>query len=138
VTSIQADWLRQRLLASRSPWKIVSFHHPPFVSGNGQAPEMRWPFKEWGASAVLSGHLHVYERIVKQGFPYFINGLGGRSRHPFGTPDPDSQVRYNGGFGAMLIVADDRNVTFQFFSAHGEPIDTHVIERGVTTVAWGR
>ena len=25
---------------------------------------MRWPFAEWGASAVLSGHDHLYERVM--------------------------------------------------------------------------
>jgi hypothetical protein len=99
---------------------------------------MRWPFAQWGASAVLSGHFHVYERLLKEGIPYFINGLGGRSRYAFGAPDPDSQVRYNGNFGAMLILVDDRQIRFQFFSISngGTLIDTHTIERSVLTALW--
>ena len=36
---------------------------------------MRWTFQEWGASVVLSGHDHTYERILMGGFPYFVNSL---------------------------------------------------------------
>jgi len=132
AASIQADWLRGRLSASVAPWKVVCFHHPPFASGNGQGPEMRWPFKEWGASAVLSGHVHVYERLLKEGFPYFVNGVGGRSLHPFvDPPDPDSQMRFNAKFGAMLIEVDHQQLRFQFFSiaGGGTLIDTYSIQR---------
>src|SRR6267143_5700251 len=80
--SVQAQWLQARLAASTAPWKLVFFHHPPYSAGyqgtfSLQGPWMRWPFKAWGASAVLSGHAHSYERIVLGGFPYFVNGLGG-------------------------------------------------------------
>lgn len=129
TTSAQAAWLHSGLSASTAPWKIVCFHHPPFASG-ARDSTMAWPFKTWGAAAVLSGHLHVYERIVKEGFPYFVNGVGGRSLHPFGPIyDPDSQVRFNDDFGAMLIVADDQRIRFQFFSVADSLIDTYWIER---------
>lgn len=38
---------------------------------------MRWPFKEWGATAVMSGHAHVYERLEVDNLTYFVNGIGG-------------------------------------------------------------
>lgn len=129
VTSIQAAWLQGVLAGSNARWKVVCFHHPPFASG-ARDSLLDWPYREWGAAAVLSGHLHAYERILKEGFPYFVNGLGGRSLHPFGdTIDPDSQVRFNADFGAMLVVVDDRFLRFQFFSVEGGGtlIDTYRI-----------
>jgi hypothetical protein len=67
---------------------------------------MQWPYAQWGATAVLAGHEHSYERIHRDDILYFINGLGGRRRiHPFGDAKPGSAVRYNQDYGAMLITA---------------------------------
>lgn len=63
-------------------------HHAPFSSGSshGSNPRVQWPFQAWGADVVLSGHDHLYERILKTGgFPYFVNGLGGASIYGFGS-----------------------------------------------------
>ncbi len=61
--SIQAQWLEQKLAESNSPWKLVIMHAPPYSSGlEGSIDWMQWPFQEWGADAVLSGHDHSYER----------------------------------------------------------------------------
>ena len=138
-SSAQASWLRARLRASHARWKIVYFHHPPFASG-AHDPRLRWPFADWGATAVITGHLHVYERILKSGFPYFVNGLGGRSRQPFGEIEADSQVRYNADFGAMLVEADETRISFRFFSIAGSRslIDTFVIDvSALEPATWG-
>ena len=87
-TSIQALWLQNMLTASTATWKVVMLHHAPFSSGGGHnsITRVQWPFKAWGADIVLSGHDHHYERILKDGgFPYFVNGLGGKSLYGFGT-----------------------------------------------------
>ncbi len=130
-TSAQAAWLRQKLAASNATWKIVYFHHPPYSSGttHGSTTRLQWPFQQWGASAVLSGHDHGYERILHDGIPYIVNGLGGASIYAFGTPVAGSQVRYNAAFGAQLIEASADHLTFQFYSvANGSTlIDTYTI-----------
>ncbi len=125
-SSIQAAWLASRLAASNAPWKIVYMHHPPYSSGeHGNIQWMQWPFQAWGATAVLSGHDHTYERIELNGFPYFINGLGGKSKYNFHTPVPGSQVRYNQDYGAMLVEATEDRLTFQFINRQGEIIDQY-------------
>ena len=54
------------LAASTAPWKIVYMHHPPYSSSqHGSTPGMQWPFENWGASLVLTGHDHTYERILR-------------------------------------------------------------------------
>ena len=128
--STQAMWLQSKLEESDSIWKIVYFHHPPYSSGfRGAVDWMRWPFQEWGASAVLSGHDHLYERLLVNGTPFFINGLGGGPIYYFGLTSEYSVIRYNGDWGAMLIEADKQQVTFQFINRLGEVIDTYQLTR---------
>ena len=119
--SAQGVWLQNALAASASRWKIVYFHHPPFSSSSshGDTPKLQWPFKEWGATAVLSGHDHDYERIVKSDFPYFVTGHGGNALYGFTIPVAGSAVRYNSAHGAMLIEADSNSIIFKAYSVIG-------------------
>jgi hypothetical protein len=93
---------------------------------------MRWPFQQWGASAVLSGHEHDYERVTINDFPYFVNGLGGRSLYNFGTPISGSVVRYNADYGGQLVTADDDSIVFAFYSRTSALIDRYVIRANRT------
>lgn len=125
-TSIQANWLREKLAASTERWKVVYFHHSPYSSGleHGSTEYMQWPFQAWGASAVLSGHDHGYERVVRNGFPYFVNGVGGKSLYPFWIVHVSgSQVRYNDDYGAMLVEASSSSIRFQFITRSGAMMD---------------
>jgi hypothetical protein len=115
--SIQAEWLRDGLAASTSPWKLVYMHVPPYSSGaHGSGVALRWPYDEWGATAVLSGHNHHYERVIVDGFPYFVNGAGGGGLYAFSTIVEGSVVRYNDHYGAMLVTASAEAITFEFYS----------------------
>ena len=117
----QKSWLQAQLAASTSKWKIVYFHHPPYSSSSshGSSTAMRWPYVEWGADAVLNGHDHTYERLQVDGFPYIVNGVGGRSLYGFGTPIPGSLYRYNSNYGANLVTVTDTEITFDFYSIAG-------------------
>ena len=135
--SVQARWLENALAESTSAWKIVFLHHAPFSSGpHGSNPTLQWPYEDWGADAVLAGHDHTYERIIRNGFPYFVNGLGGHSIYTFGTPVPGSQVRYNGEYGAVLVTADASRIDFQFVIRDGQVVDRYILyqERDTTGV----
>lgn len=127
--SDQAAWLQTALAASKAPWKIVYMHHLPFSSAiHGSTDRMQWPYEAWGATAVLAGHDHTYERIERDGFPYFVNGLGGNGIYSFWEPVEGSQARYNGDHGAMLVDASSEAITFQFISRTGEVIDIYTPE----------
>jgi hypothetical protein len=132
-TSIQANWLKSQLAKSTATWKIVYFHESPYSSGadHGSRPESQWPFQTWGATAVMTGHDHTYERVVLNGFPYFVDGLGGENRDLFATPVPGSQVRYNSDWGAMQVDASSSKITFQFITRTGQVIDTYTITSSV-------
>ena len=85
---------------------------------------MRWPFQAWGASAVVSGHSHSYERIMIAGFPYFVNGAGGSGTTSFALiAVSGTEVRFNDDMGAMRVIADQAAITFEFITRSGELID---------------
>lgn len=129
-TSVQARWLQQHMSQSTASWKVVYFHHAPFSSGHhGSTLEMQWPFRAWGASAVISGHDHHYERIVADGIPYFVNGLGGRSIYTPYTPVTTSKKLYSANYGAMLIQASADSMYFQFINRAREVVDSYTIYR---------
>ncbi len=126
-TSIQANWLQEKLAAALEPWKLVVMHHSPYSSGaaHGSATDLQWPYAAWGATAVLSGHNHNYERMNVDGLTYFVNGLGGAEVQNFKTPIPSSIVRYNENYGAMLVAASPVTITFQFVNVANTVIDTY-------------
>ena len=127
-TSTQAIWLQNQLAASTSVWNVVYLHHPPYSSGShGSTTALQWNYAAWGADVVLAGHEHDYERIFRNGIPYIINGLGGASISSFGTTVSGSQVRYNSDYGAMLVDADELQITFQFITRTGALIDTYTL-----------
>jgi tartrate-resistant acid phosphatase type 5 len=127
--SVQAAWLRSALAASTARWKLVVLHHPPYSSGTiGSTVAARWPFQAWGATAVLSAHAHDYERLDKNGFPYFVNGAGGHTLEPFREYlSSGSQVRYSEDYGAMFMTASDASITFEFITRQGLLIDRYTI-----------
>lgn len=133
AASPQALWLRDALAAAATPWKLVYFHHAPYSSGaHGSTLALQWPFADWGASAVLAGHDHTYERILQDGIPYFVDGLGGYTIYAFGSPIPGSIVRYNANFGAMLVEATTAQITFQFITRSGAVIDAYTLTAPAT------
>jgi len=129
--SVQAHWLQAKLAASTARWKVVYMHHAPYSSGvHGNTPELQWPFREWGASVVLAGHDHHYERLLVDELPYFVNGLGGRSVYPVRQPlRPQSQSAFNGDYGAMLLNATPDSLSLKFFTRRQVLIETYVLHR---------
>ncbi len=129
--SVQGQWLQNALSSSTAVWRVVYFHHAPYSSSSlhGSQEYMQWPFKEWGADVVMAAHDHTYERLIIGDFPYFVNGLGGKSKYSFGSPIPGSQVRYNEKYGAMLMTANESQLTFSFFNVDSGLIDFYEIIR---------
>ena len=75
-TSVQGEWLKEELASSTSKFNIVVGHQTPYSSGftdrpgHGNSPDLQWPFKEWGADLVVSGHEHIYERLRVDNMTY--------------------------------------------------------------------
>jgi hypothetical protein len=134
-TSTQAVWLQNSLAASTAQWQIVVFHHPPFTSGNthGGSATRDWPYAAWGADAVMSGHEHLYERLDRNGIPYFVIGNSGRSLYSFAlTPVAGSIVRFNSDYGAVLAEADSTSLRFRSITRAGVVVDDFTLAQGPT------
>ncbi len=131
ANSLQAQWLQDNMTASTAPWKLVLMHHAPYSSSAKRPPdkEMRWPFAEWGATAVLAGHDHIYERLEAEGIVYFVNGLGGKDPYPIRRLAPESIVRYNEDYGAMLVNAGPACINFSFYNRQRKLIDSYTLTR---------
>jgi tartrate-resistant acid phosphatase type 5 len=136
ATSTQAQWLHSALAASTSRYSIVDFHEPAYSSGfHGLNPTMQWPFEAWGTKAVINGHDHDYERIMRDDngdgtlMPTFISGLGGHGEDAFTTVVAGSQFRYNANDGALIVTASDTSLKFEFWSVAGGGtlIDSHTM-----------
>ena len=124
--SPQAAWLQSRLSRARSPWRVVYLHHPPYSSGvHGSTPASQWPFGKMGATAVLAGHDHSYERLVLDGLPYFVNGLGGTQTYGFWEPLPGSRARFTGAHGAMFVEATQNVITYRLYIVGGSLVDEY-------------
>jgi tartrate-resistant acid phosphatase type 5 len=113
--SSQAQWFSNRIAASTSPWRVVICQDPPY-SSNGGRTWMRWPFEQWGASIVVSGDAHHYERIMLNNLPYVVNGAGGAPLIGFGTPIGGSVVQHYAPHGAMQVIASETNILYEFWS----------------------
>ena len=130
-STVQGQWFKAALAASTEPWKVVYTHYSPYSSGyNGSTDWIQWPFAEWGASVVLSGHDHDYERLMVDGIPYFVNGLGGGEFYPFISRHPASQERHDDEYGAMLVEATAEQMTFWFYAVPDKLIDSYTISKG--------
>lgn len=83
----QIDWLDQELSRAKTPWKVCYFHHPLYSDArHGPDLDLRSRlepvFQKYGVNVVLSGHEHVYERIIPQhGVLCFILGNSGELRY---------------------------------------------------------
>ena len=140
--STQSAWLEEQMtncVQNHLHWRIVYFHYAPY-SSQKQQPWARWPYHEWGAHAVLSGHSHTYERIFRNGIVYFVNGVGGNSIYNCGSLVDGSQGCYDDDFGAQLVTVDETSMTLEFWSinrdAQGTPqtsllIDSYTLVNGL-------
>jgi hypothetical protein len=121
--SLQAQWLEERLAAATEPWRIVYMHHPAYSSARPYATDSaNWPYAAWGASAVISGHAHVYERLNIGGLTYIVNGLGGANPYNFDEAMEGSQFRFHAAHGAMLLEVTETSLTMNFYGIYGRPI----------------
>jgi hypothetical protein len=89
----------------------------------------QWPFAEWGASAVIAGHDHLYERLQEEGIFYMVNGAGGKDLYSFGPPEMGSLVRYNQDYGAQLINATEQCLNLTFYSRTEALIDSVTLRK---------
>ena len=123
--SVQGKWLKSALAKSTAKYKLVFFHNAAYSSNkdHGSEKRMKWPFAKWGATAVLAGHDHFYERLEASGIPYFVSGNGGNGLYPDFHALPESKFVDVNNFGAILITASDSKIIFEAQSVSGKVLD---------------
>lgn len=148
----QTQFLKDELTkSSRDPSvraRMVVLHQPPLSMGLhcGESRSMRaWMtlFEQHKVDAVLAGHDHAYERLERNGVPYFVSGGGGAKlydRSPCGQPDEPALQRYESVHHYVMIElrpqADHVAISVRAQSPQGLPFDrvTLPIERSAVGV----
>jgi len=95
VRTEQTRWLEEQLKThEHMPIKIVSYHHPfwtnhPRLYYEESLLEQEWRslFEAYGVSIVFNGHIHSYERFVRNGITYVTTGGGGAPLDPQTGPN---------------------------------------------------
>jgi hypothetical protein len=132
--SEQEQWLRADLAEHDNTCTLAYWHHPRWSSGteHGGTDDVA-PFIEalydLGAEVVLVGHEHNYERFAPQnpageedtsrGIREFVAGTGGKSHYPFGTPEPNSQVRSFDTYGLLQLTLHPDSYEWEFVPEEG-------------------
>ncbi|XXF74958.1 discoidin domain-containing protein [Myxococcaceae bacterium GXIMD 01537] len=132
----QKSWVSADLAATRQPWKVVFFHHPPWSSGeHGSQLQMRRQFaplfEQYNVDLVLTGHDHEYERSKPmkgdavapsgtRGIPYLVVGSGGATLRSWPSSQPAwTAYRDNKNYGHLDVVVDGGTLTAKFLSPGG-------------------
>ncbi|MFQ5773544.1 MAG: metallophosphoesterase family protein [Kiloniellaceae bacterium] len=135
--SAQELWLRRDLAATGARCILAFWHHPVFSSGpHGDIPTMRALVRrlhEAGASVVLAGHDHLYERFAPQdpdgrldargGIRAFTVGTGGARLYHFRQARPNSEFRYRGSWGLLRLALEPDGYAWEFLAVDGRRID---------------
>jgi len=131
--SEQDRWLAADLAAARQRCVLAYWHHPRFSSalhGSDASLTDLWrTLYDARADLVVNGHDHTYERFAPQtpsggadpvrGIREFVVGTGGAPLYPFVQIEPNSEVRYNGGWGVLKLSLDETGYAWTFIPADG-------------------
>jgi hypothetical protein len=132
--SAMRTWLTADLAANTKPCTLVYWHHPRFSSGPYQndlrSNEVWTELYNANAELVLSGHEHDYERFAPQtssgvadparGIRQFVVGTGGTGLRPFGTVQPNSEVREANTHGVLKLTLRENSYDWEFVPIAGQ------------------
>ena len=107
-----------RALRRSTPEVRFLLVHQPLKAGNPLLPVI----ERSGLAAVLSGHLHAYERRSVEGapsVPQFTVGTGGASASSFATPRSDDAAVYLREFGLPRIDVRRGGVRYRILGTTG-------------------
>lgn len=129
ATSLQTAAVRNWLAQSTKPYKILIVHQAPYTNDEDHYPgtaALRYLAGLDGLSAILSGHGHVMEKFVINGFPYFVCGTGGHSLRNF-EPNTSSAFRESGTLGYLHITADPLTCLLTFRDTDNNILDSYAL-----------
>lgn len=130
----QWNWLVRAVGKSTANFKVVVLHHPPYSSStkHGSTEKYQWAYRSMGVDLVLSGHDHDYERIVRDGLNYVVDGAGGAKLYKCKSKDKlvEGSLGCHKTFGALFIYASKTELLGVFRTPSGKILDTFTIRQG--------
>jgi hypothetical protein len=132
----QLTWFEGALQETREPWKIAVFHHPIYGNAgrHGASVDLRLVLEplllRYGISVALSGHDHVYERLLPQkGIHYFVTGSGGQLRKGDLQRSSTTAAGFDQDRAFMLVEIAGDEMSFEVISRTGATVDSGTIRR---------
>jgi len=141
IGSEQYNWLISDLKKNKAAkWKFVILHAPVYTSGphgaedaNGEIKEVSVRtahkllpelVKEYGITAVFSGHDHFYERSTRDGVNYIVTGGGGAENYSAVNVklNPYRKVFYS-GLHYCIITIDGNHAHIVAKTPEGKVLD---------------
>lgn len=131
ATSTQAKWLISALEASTARTKIVVWHHPAYTSSSSyygysigvQMQALATLVARAGATAIISGHAHMYERLFNE-IPHFTVGTGGAALVSAGATLAVGSQKTLSAYGYLRVTASPLRCKFEFIDTDGTTRDT--------------
>jgi hypothetical protein len=132
--SDQGRWLRADLEASRARCILAYWHHPLFTSGKHHGKESKAAplfrlLYEAGASVVLNGHGHNYERFApqdaegrvdpKRGIRSFVVGTGGVPLRGIVRHKQNSEAFNSEAWGLLQLKLYEDRYAWRFIPVEG-------------------
>lgn len=130
--SIQIQWLRNELAASRTQCTMAYWHKPLFTSGpRGPNRELREVWRtlyEFNADLIITGHDHLYERFAPQDADGRSDPIRGIRQITVGTGGAElyAPIRFARnsevilvGFGVLKLTLADGTYEFEFMPVAG-------------------
>lgn len=130
VRDSQLNWLTEELTKSDANFKVVILHHPPYSSAkHGSTKVYQWPYATLGADLVISGHDHTYERIIRNGGIYVVNGTAGAKLYKCKKLVYGSQGCDDRHYGAMFLYVNSYSMKAVFRGTAGQILDEFSIDK---------
>lgn len=130
VARAQKIWLKEATAKSTALYKVVLLHHPPYSSGkHGNTKRYQWDFASMGVQLVISGHDHHYERIMRKGVTYLIDGTGGARLYKCLKRMNGSRGCRDTTFGAVFLMPTETEMKTEFRNTKGKVLDSFVVKR---------
>lgn len=129
----QWNWLVRSVSKSDANFKVVVLHHPPYSSSkkHGSTRVYQWAYRTMGVDLVLSGHDHTYERIIRDGLTYVVDGAGGAKLYKCKAKENlvEGSTGCYSKFGALFIYANKTELQAAFKTTNGKILDSFTIRQ---------
>jgi hypothetical protein len=132
-SSAQIEWMKRDLDATTKPCILAYWHHPRWSSGRhgaqagdrGRQTVALWSvLAAHGATLVLNGHDHDYERFApRDGIREFVAGTGGAALRDFVRPIEGSEVRVARQHGVLVLMLHPHSYAWRFIGVNGRIYD---------------